>query len=301
MNIEGRKCVVCSAYLFDDDDVVICPECGAPHHRECWNSVGKCKLHELHGTENQYKYEAEEKETQDESKETESSKLICHGCGAELEPDSNFCPYCNLPVGEGIPNLQFSAPIAYRFDPKEELEDGVTVGEAAKVVAVNGFRYIPKFKEFKKGKKASWNWSAFLFPHGWYAFRKMYLLAALLGAVAVAASMLTIPLETALSDINPQSNYEMMLAMGDVLKGSGPVPIIFFAVATALNLGLRIVAAIFADYSYKNKVISSCKEIKEAEDKEQITAKKGGISFFAFGLALLIATVLEVIITSVIL
>ena len=28
-NIEGEQCPVCHAYLFEDDDVVFCPECGA--------------------------------------------------------------------------------------------------------------------------------------------------------------------------------------------------------------------------------------------------------------------------------
>ena len=44
ISIEGEKCPVCGAYLFDEDDVVFCPECGAPHHRECYNAVGHCAL-----------------------------------------------------------------------------------------------------------------------------------------------------------------------------------------------------------------------------------------------------------------
>ena len=36
---EEEQCVVCHAYLFSDDDVVYCPECGAPHHRECYNGI----------------------------------------------------------------------------------------------------------------------------------------------------------------------------------------------------------------------------------------------------------------------
>ena len=29
ISVEGEKCPVCGAYLFDKDDVVFCPECGA--------------------------------------------------------------------------------------------------------------------------------------------------------------------------------------------------------------------------------------------------------------------------------
>lgn len=298
MNLEGRKCVVCSAYLFEDDDVVICPECGAPHHRDCWNSVGECKLGELHGTENEYKYEPEEEKT--ETPENKGAS-ICRGCGAELEPDTNFCPYCNMPTRADAPNIQFSAPISYRFDPNEELEEGVTVGEAAKVIAVNGFRYIPKFKEFKKGKKASWNWSAFLWPHGWYAFRKMYLPAALLGVLMVASSLFTLPLDKVLATYPEASNYyELMSVMKDILTTSGPIPLIFSAIGGAINVAVRVLAAVFADYSYKNRVIASCKELREASDKETALRKKSGISFLAFGIALVAATVLEVIVATLI-
>ena len=45
---EGAKCPVCHAYLMEDDDIVVCPDCGAPHHRECWKSLGHCGCEELH-------------------------------------------------------------------------------------------------------------------------------------------------------------------------------------------------------------------------------------------------------------
>ena len=49
-----RVCSLCHAYLFEDDDVVCCPVCGAPHHRECYEQLGHCALEKDHVTENQY-------------------------------------------------------------------------------------------------------------------------------------------------------------------------------------------------------------------------------------------------------
>ena len=49
-----KHCAFCKAILFDDDDVVYCPECGAPHHRECYNSLGHCARIELHGVADPY-------------------------------------------------------------------------------------------------------------------------------------------------------------------------------------------------------------------------------------------------------
>ena len=50
-DLKGKTCGVCHAYLFPEDDVVFCPVCGAPHHRECYNKIGHCALEEAHGTE----------------------------------------------------------------------------------------------------------------------------------------------------------------------------------------------------------------------------------------------------------
>ena len=54
LKTEGVTCARCHAYLFPEDDIVYCPVCGAPHHRECYNELGHCALEELHGTDKQY-------------------------------------------------------------------------------------------------------------------------------------------------------------------------------------------------------------------------------------------------------
>ena len=51
---DGLCCPVCKAKLFEDDDIVVCPDCGAPHHRKCWEYVGHCALGDAHGTANQW-------------------------------------------------------------------------------------------------------------------------------------------------------------------------------------------------------------------------------------------------------
>ena len=33
---EGCQCPVCGKSFQESDDIVVCPQCGAPHHRECW-------------------------------------------------------------------------------------------------------------------------------------------------------------------------------------------------------------------------------------------------------------------------
>ena len=70
-DVKNKKCAVCEAYLFEDDDVVCCPICGAPHHRDCYSAVGHCGLEKYHGTDLQYKAE-ETEEVKNEKTETAS-------------------------------------------------------------------------------------------------------------------------------------------------------------------------------------------------------------------------------------
>ena len=42
MKYKGEKCAACDKVFTDDDDVVVCPDCGSPHHRECYKAENKC-------------------------------------------------------------------------------------------------------------------------------------------------------------------------------------------------------------------------------------------------------------------
>ena len=49
MDYKGCKCASCHKVLKEGDDVVICPECGAPYHRECYAAEGRCVFSAKHG------------------------------------------------------------------------------------------------------------------------------------------------------------------------------------------------------------------------------------------------------------
>ena len=40
----GLCCPVCKVKFKDDDDIVVCPACGAPHHRSCYNQNRPLRL-----------------------------------------------------------------------------------------------------------------------------------------------------------------------------------------------------------------------------------------------------------------
>ena len=205
LNIEGEKCGICNAYLFEEDDVVYCPECGAPHHRDCYKSAGRCGLEALHGTENQYKRpekSGQKIEIDPDIEKSDSFKsereVRCGMCGNTYLASENSCPEC------GAPNVSRMGGRFIAFDflggiPGDmDLGDGVTAEEAKRFVASNTHRYIPKFAAFKAGKRTSWNWLAFLAPSAWFLSRKMYTLAAFIASIEVALSLLIVPFSKAI-------------------------------------------------------------------------------------------------------
>ena len=43
-----EKCPVCEKEFANDDDIVVCPLCGTPHHRDCYKKNGECSNYDKH-------------------------------------------------------------------------------------------------------------------------------------------------------------------------------------------------------------------------------------------------------------
>lgn len=284
MKTENKRlsCSVCHAYLFDDDDVVYCPKCGAPHHRDCYNSIGHCAFSEAHGTQDEYKrpdFSQDEAETQNKA-----DTVICEICGAEYSNDMSNCPNCSAPnfkaVAGGAIQLDFLGGVPADTD----LGNGVKAAEARRFVFTNTRRYIPKFAEIKLGKKTGWNWFSFLFPCGWFLSRKMYKAGIVAGILSICFSMLTIPFQLALSkyDISSVGGYTgLAQAVASDLPKIGISALILFAAGALLQLILRLVCAVFGDKIYRDYAIDTISKIKaDSDDIDFDYRKKGGANFF---------------------
>ena len=60
MEFTEYKCPVCDKQFKKGDDVVVCPECGTPHHRECYEKEGHCHFADKHGAD--FSFEKEQLE-----------------------------------------------------------------------------------------------------------------------------------------------------------------------------------------------------------------------------------------------
>lgn len=292
--LEGISCAVCHAYLFPEDDVVYCPECGAPHHRDCYSSVGHCALDEFHGTERQYDKikEAQITASRDEIKAQESSesygndRINCNMCNEKYDKNRNSCPKCGSPnlskMGGGFAGFDFLGGVPADYD----LGDGVTADQAKRFVAANTPRYIPKFASLNKSNRTSWNWMAFFFPCGWMLSRKMFKNGIVAGLLTVVATLLTLPFNNAIYNLGlmeAQGYAEIIANVSENLPEIGTAVIAVALIGTVLNLVIRIVSAIFGDYLYKSYVVESIKNINaESDDAEYDYRKKGGVNLFLF-------------------
>lgn len=295
-NTNKQKCAVCSAYLFEEDDVVFCPTCGAPHHRDCYNYIGKCALENLHGTDKQYKksetLEQEQKGENGNNTVPKSNTKTCRGCMKAYPSDARFCPYCGLPSENFSPYFRVN-PFGKQTEIKDdtEIEEGVTALEAAKVVTVNTIRYIPKFLTLKKDKKSSWNWAAFLVPHAWLAYRKMYKQAIIAAALILISLLFSLPFNLSIAQLpmpeqELKGTLELSAYYAEHLSEIGIVPTVLAAFGSFLRISVSLFYGIMGDWIYRDHTIETVKKIRKSNLDETASAKLTGLSTIGFCVAL---------------
>lgn len=246
MNYVGLKCPVCGKTFTADDDIVVCPECGTPYHRECYAQTGKCIYADRHGS---YVWKAPQPES---AAEKEEGTMRCPRCGASNPAGSLFCSHCGLPLsggtpqdstpfpdqsrpnsaGTNIPPRGGNIPPNYGFpgqqgpfpflidplggvDPNEPL-GGVPAGDMAKYVQENTQYYIPAFTDQNRFGRSRFNFSAFFFQGIWMLFRKLYKFGALV--TAIQGAMLFAYLFLSKYIISPL--YESLYSMAGITNGT---------------------------------------------------------------------------------
>lgn len=309
LKTEGVSCARCHAYLFPEDDIVYCPVCGAPHHRECFNQLGHCALEEFHGTDKQYdkiKAEEEAREAAQPEKEHTGENaeglITCQMCHEKYDFSRNACPKCGAPniakAGGSFVNFDFLGGVPADYD----IGESVTADEAKRLVAANTPRYIPKFAVLNKRNKVSWNWMAFFFPCGWMLSRKMYKNGVIAGLLTVISSLFYLPLNVAVYNLGFTDNQTYQQAVQSIyqnLPKIGTAVLIVAMLGFVFNIAIRFVSAIFGDYLYKRYTIDTIKTIRaESEDMDYDYRKKGGVNIFLFLIGTMAVQYLPILISA---
>ena len=92
---EGYYCEHCKKAFTNDDDIVVCPICGAPHHRDCYNELGHCALKESHSADFEWKPTYAENHS---PADRQNGSVICPNCNSANLPGSRYCCMCQHPL-----------------------------------------------------------------------------------------------------------------------------------------------------------------------------------------------------------
>lgn len=285
---EHQKCDGCGKTFAPEDDIVVCPVCGTPQHRACWQNAGGCVNDVRHGEGFEWKAE-----TPPEAEKTDEKTVNCPRCGEQLAQSLLFCTKCGHPMSESPQDggAQGSGPVnfdelfgedgvkpgdmppfaAQLFDiyggvPKDEKIDGVPVKEVAESVQANSRFYIPRFKAMEGGKKKiGWNWGAFLFGHLWFFYRKNYV-------IGVIYTLLNVLLQAVFME--PLQKYQELLyaqAMDSSMTNETLAALTEIMPELLLYSGIFILVhalfAMFANFMYKQTVFKNIASAKaKAED-----------------------------------
>ena len=300
----GNHCPVCEQAFTDEDDIVVCPDCGTPYHRACWQKVGVC----MHKSEHAAGFEWQPEVGPDADKA--AHEATCPNCGTHNTPGAVRCAHCGCPLPKAPDPItaktddEKSVPI-YARDPSavnnsrtapgphidtfgtgedggiyrreigpEDPIDGIKAKDWAAYVGRSPMYYLMQFFRMSMTKKnVTVCLSAFLFGPAYLFYRKMWkegLLAALVMLLLSAPELIAI-----VATFNPT-------LFGSLPLGWIPTAANICAVAA---WAFKIVLGLFAVSWYRNNAKRSIEKIyadyPEGDARTDALLQKGGTSFLS--------------------
>ena len=202
MDIRSGKCSACGRQFTDGDEIVVCPECGAPYHRACYEKAGKCVFSERHGKG--FAYEAPAK----------GNTVRCANCGADNDASALFCINCGTPMraeaerpqpmyGEPFGNVQPLRGSYEGIPPTPNSFDGIPASDWAEYIGSSAQYYMMQFQRMDHlNRKTSFCWSALFVPPAYFLYRRMWgwgILATVLSILFSVPSLLLMAMDASSS------------------------------------------------------------------------------------------------------
>ena len=264
MKYTNYKCPVCEAIFNEEDDVVVCAECGTPHHRECYNQTGECYNHKKHGTNQPIEVEFVDVEEENSTPD-------------DVQPEATNAQQIAEEIVEQFSN-----------NPNDYTINGNPVSYYEAAVKKNQKFYIPRFMLMAKSQKGVyWNIGGFFVPLAWSLYRKMYKLAALVFALYVVVfgslfySMYSN--EAMVNAVNECYEEDPAYAQKILLYQAGTAnvtltekqmnlnklstefkfPTIVVVIRYVITYGIRILLGIYATKLYFNKISKKIDQVEK--------------------------------------
>lgn len=300
MDYIGIDCPVCNKKFEQGDDVVVCPECGTPHHRECYEFSGHCINENKHSDNYSFDVDKKDKENSQENDDI----IACPRCKTEILKGMFYCGKCGFPVGINknstaqnngqpytMPGIGFDVfdPMG-GVDPEEDMGDGVKAGEISKYVQKSTSYFSRVFNNIKIFNRSKFNFAAFLFSGGYLLYRKMYKIGSIITAILLALMltevymMFTPEYQNLISTLNDAMNstrsYSSMIDVYIGLSGIQQFMMIFIYGSAVIQLILKIVVGVKANkwyFKHCKKQIVFLKE-NSGEKASADLETKGGVN-----------------------
>ena len=278
-NFKGCNCVACRQPLKPEDDIVVCPDCGAPYHRACYEKLGHCQFEAQHGPDFEWQPSPEER-PEPEPQGTPryqapgaEADTYCRVCGQKNTPGAATCENCGAPLGGG--RQSFTGPY---LDPNDKL-DGISLADWAAYMGPSAPVYLLRFKQMAlTGRKTSFSLSALLFGPLYFFYRKMWKPAIASGLLFLLCNLPSVLILLTVSE-NP------LFAGLNV----GTLTTLTY-VASFVDAVARIGFAMAANHLYRRdagpKIARITAQYAGAEDRQLALSAQGGVSPIAVAFAI---------------
>ena len=292
----GCPCEGCGKPLTLQDDIVVCPDCGAPYHRTCYEKLGQCIHRPAHAAGYEWKFPYEE-----------SQLRTCPACGERTLRDAEKCRCCGavLPPEEQEPSPvsdtaedSFDYSQMYRqfggaSDPEKEFfeeafgkearMDGIARQDWLDYIGPAAPAYLAAYSRMQLQKsKISMSFSALLFGPFYFFYRKAWKPA--FGFLA-AEMLLAAP-----------TFIEMLQLSGSSFAPalSASALTVLARVCSLLSFLLMLVRGMYGKWLYRRSAASRIRRIQsefpDARQRQAVLRAQGGVSFGAVFLCILLLT-----------
>lgn len=292
-DFSGEKCSVCGSVFGEHDDIIVCPICGAPHHRDCYKVGNRCAFEDSHSegfewlpTGSSEESSSAQSNYDDAERDNSRSKPnICKNCGGRNRDQALYCAYCEAPLfgnETGESAYTRSADFFYTVGNEEtaisdgELIEEVPVGDLKKFIGTSWYYYIPQFLYFARNlKKASINITAFI-THGlWFISRKMYFIGIPLLIVMMGVQVFQSYIECLMYPNGPVTYAEALSGTTEFMT-EHPFLVLGMILCTVIQIAVVFFSGVFGNRIYMSHCIKKTRKLNsEAGSAEQFNSSLG--------------------------
>lgn len=298
-NYIGVRCPVCNKKFTEADDIVVCPVCGAPHHRHCYAEKNQCAFVADHMSGKEWSDPAAEIPPHEQAGASDAKP--CSRCGSVNPEGTIFCQTCGNPMTISPPKQDQQQPgqwafpgfpmqvdaisMAYGGLSPDETIGGESVRDIAQYVGSGSAYYLPRFRIMSEhGRTITPNLSAFVFNFLFYFYRKMYMLGVVMLALYIVSM---IPNFLYTREVFPQLLQQFgFIASAEINQAAADHYFWLSGITRSINLTIGFIVSMCANRFYYSRVITSVNEIRtsqEGQEKNQqsyneLLARSGGCS-----------------------